>query len=163
MNISFRMPCADAPPGLNRFVWDSVRATGIGAFDHDHHIISLSLGVLETALLYGALPGVLLKTVEFIAEHSRLHFLREELVMERLGYEGLKVHSASHDEMRDLIADELYLLEMGSEAWKQELLARLHNWWTEHTAAHDAEYSQFLIPRAQEIRSVIAEYNLNWM
>jgi hemerythrin-like metal-binding protein len=163
MNISLRVPLADAPPVFDRFVWDEVRATGIGSFDHDHHIISLSLGVLETSLLYGALPGVLLKTVQFIADHSRLHFLREELVMERLGYENMKVHSSAHDEMREIIANEFSMLEMRPLASRHELLARLHDWWATHTATHDAEYSNYLIPRAHEIRSVISEHNLNWM
>lgn len=142
------------------FVWSEVQTTGIGAFDHDHHLISVALGILDNCLALSARCEVFENTVEFISEHVHQHFLREELVMERLGYPDLKDHETEHARMREWMGENFSTLKAAPVNKCRERLNDLHDWWCGHTQIHDAAYSGFLLPHAFEARAIISQFNL---
>jgi hemerythrin-like metal-binding protein len=142
------------------FVWNETLATGIGLFDHDHHLISVALGILDTCLGYGSREGVQDKTINFLHKHTHLHFLREEMVMEKLGYPNLDEHIQSHGHMRNWMGETMPKLGTSLTSHSRAIIDYLHEWWREHTRTHDSEYAGFLLPHAAQARAIIAEYNL---
>ncbi|MBP2290455.1 hemerythrin [Azospirillum rugosum] len=124
-------------------------SVGVAVLDDDHRkLIDMFNGLLKTGIaekdresLSGLLGG--------LNDYTKVHFAREEDLMERQGYPNLEQHRAAHryfiDEVQKLCQDNDDSNEM---MLRIDLILLLKEWLIEHIQNVDAQYTPFMADTA---------------
>ncbi|MFC5312962.1 bacteriohemerythrin [Azospirillum rugosum] len=134
---------------MEHVAWDEKMSVGVAVLDDDHRkLIDMFNGLLKTGIaekdresLSGLLGG--------LNDYTKVHFAREEDLMERQGYPNLEQHRAAHryfiDEVQKLCQDNDDSNEM---MLRIDLILLLKEWLIEHIQNVDAQYTPFMADTA---------------
>lgn len=143
--------------GIQRVsAWKAGVSVGLLAFDLDHHLLQVSLGILENEISYASRGEALEKSIAFLIHLTDEHFSREERLMEEIGYHGLKPHKESHDIMRAWMDASLPEIgAMRNPHYDDDVIAYLYDWWEGHSEKDDKGYADFIRHRLDEAKRIV--------
>jgi hemerythrin-like metal-binding protein len=131
-------------------------SVGLMALDLDHHLLQISLGILENEISYPERGETLGKAIEFLVHLSDAHFMREERLMSEIGFPGFESHKSNHDIMRAWMDASLPELgAMRNPHYDDDVVSYLYDWWDGHTAKEDKAYAEFIQHRLDEARRIV--------
>lgn len=134
---------------MEHVAWNENMSVGVAVLDDDHKkLIDMFNGLLKTGIaekdresLSGLLGG--------LSDYTKVHFAREEDLMERQKYPNLDQHRAAHryfiDEVQKLCQDNDDSNEM---MLRIDLILLLKEWLIEHIQNVDAQYTPFMADTA---------------
>ncbi|MBF0333526.1 MAG: hemerythrin family protein [Alphaproteobacteria bacterium] len=126
--------------------WDDGYRLGIPAIDAEHERLVARLDLFLDASMHDHLDAELSRLLADLIDATRAHFLHEEDMLDRAGYEDLPAHRAEHDR---LLAD-LGHYEMACAAGEVprklsiETADYLRHWLLDHIRNADRQYLPFL-------------------
>ncbi|MGD0578888.1 MAG: bacteriohemerythrin [Bryobacteraceae bacterium] len=130
-------------------VWEPSFSVGVWEIDRQHRSLIGLINQLHEAA-WSADPDKKLRAV-FAAtvDYLRNHFVFEESYLERLGYEDLGVHKASHKELLDQLGHMRRLFDAGPLTVSPELVKFLKEWVTAHILQCDRGYAGLAAQKSQ--------------
>jgi hemerythrin-like metal-binding domain len=125
--------------------WDEKMSVGVEVLDDDHKKL---LDIFNTLLKSGIAakdPANLTDLLGGLVDYTKVHFAREEEIMERHAYPDLDAHKAAHryfiDEIQKLSQDDDDSNEM---MLRIDLILLLKEWLVEHIQSVDMQYKPFM-------------------
>jgi len=118
--------------------WRDEFATGISGIDYEHEELINSINSFYSKLTDHSEKDVLVNVLNDIYGEIYSHFVLEEKLMEKNGYDAYKEHKTDHDRLLDDIRDITTELEKTAEYDEQVLKEKLAGWFSVHFKTHDA-------------------------
>ena len=110
--------------------WRDEFATGISGIDFEHEELINSINTFYSKLTEHSDKDVLINILNEIYGEIYSHFVLEEKLMEKNGYDAYKEHKADHDRLLDDIRDITTELEKTAEYDEQVLKKKLADWFS---------------------------------
>jgi len=127
--------------------WSENLATGVKSIDDDHrHLVDLIQRLFESMMLEQGSKFINTIFVDLI-NYTKTHFVREEQVFEKYGFDELEQHKILHQELiEQVLAEGKLILDEGSKKdLSFELLEFLKDWLVNHIVKEDLKFKAFLI------------------
>lgn len=128
-------------------VWQESGNLGIPIIDEQHRAIVTMINSLYYFIHEGRGLEALRPTLETLEQYTRIHFITEEELMRRAGFEGIDEHVALHGElagkMKTIARESLQNRE------PEQALEFLKRWWLDHINGEDRLY----VPAVMKILS----------
>lgn len=125
--------------------WDEKMSVGVEVLDDDHKKLLDIFNALLKSGIAAKDPVNLTDLLGSLVDYTKVHFAREEDIMERQGYPGLDAHKAAHryfiDEIEKLSQDDDESNEM---MLRIDLILLLKEWLIEHIQSVDMQYRPFM-------------------
>ena len=125
--------------------WDEKMSVGVAVLDDDHKKLLDIFNALLKSGIAAKDPGNLTDLLGSLVDYTKVHFAREEDIMERQGYPDLDAHKAAHryfiDEIQKLSQDDDDSNEM---MLRIDLILLLKEWLIEHIQSVDMQYRPFM-------------------
>lgn len=130
---------------LEPVVWSDEYSVGVKDIDDDHKRLILVFNELLAACSAGLGDAIIGKTIETANRDTRLHFTREEHLLEAIGYPRLMDHQQEHRALlRQLESISGQLSAGAHRGLDAEVLGFLRDWVVRHVLSHDQAYADFL-------------------
>jgi hemerythrin len=129
--------------------WRDEYATGIPDIDYEHEQLIDSINAFYSKLAEDPNKEELVEVLDNIYGAIYSHFVLEEKLMKKYGYDEFKQHSQDHARLLDEIRDITLALEDSSEYDEQKLKQRMNDWFSIHFKTHDAR-----LHRLEELKTV---------
>ena len=118
--------------------WHKEFETGISGVDYEHKELISSINSFYAALMSNTDKDKLIASLNDIYGAIYAHFMLEENMMEKYGYDQYQEHHDDHlnllDDIRDITDD----LEASEDFDEQQLKTKLNDWFSIHFKTHDA-------------------------
>ncbi len=125
--------------------WDEKMSVGVEVLDDDHKKLLDIFNALLKSGIAAKDPVNLTDLLGNLVDYTKVHFAREEDIMERQGYPDLDAHKAAHryfiDEIQKLSQDDDDSNEM---MLRIDLILLLKEWLIEHIQSVDMQYKPFM-------------------
>lgn len=118
--------------------WRDDFSTGISGVDYEHQELIALINSFYAALINNTDKKVLVNTLNDIYGAIYAHFMLEENLMEKYGYDEYKSHHDDHVNLLDDLRDIADNLESNDSFNEQELKSKLNDWFSIHFKTHDA-------------------------
>jgi hemerythrin len=125
--------------------WSDILSVGIEEVDGQHKVLVGLLNELHAAIVHRRGSSECRKTLDRLAEYTRVHFTTEEGLMRVLKYPGIDVHHKQHEELIQEVVALQTKLDAGQAAISFELLHFLKVWLTKHIGESDKRFGQFAL------------------
>ncbi|MBF0249066.1 MAG: bacteriohemerythrin [Alphaproteobacteria bacterium] len=140
--------------------WGPKYETGIAVIDKDHRILFDLFEQTQQCVDDGEESFVLGSVIASLLDYVRLHFHREEILLDRCGYSALGAHQQLHVELKaavELIAQRFK--DHPERVGVREIRNFLWVWLSEHILGEDMPYVGVCMPRT-DIHEEIAKITL---
>lgn len=128
------------------FEWTAAISVGNEQVDDDHkHLISL-INTLFDAISAGQSNQVLGEILDQLLGYTESHFLREEVLMQKIGYDGYEEHKAAHDELMNRVRELQAQYAAGLVVSPMNVFGFLGDWLFKHIKACDKHLGAALMP-----------------
>lgn len=128
--------------------WNHACSAGVRAMDDEHGILMDAMNELRLTLTRGCGREKISEMLDQLIEFMRMHFRREEQLMEQSGFAQLGQHRAEHHRLLAEMLQAAHRLQYGEEFDLRPLLCELHDEFFKHIAGIDREYGPWLNQRA---------------
>ena len=118
--------------------WKDGYATGIPGIDYEHEALISEINRFYSKLDSDSDRVSLVDVLNDIYGAIYSHFVLEEKLMEKYGYDAYEEHRTDHGELLDELRDITSALEKTHEYDEQDLKQRLSDWFAVHFRTHDA-------------------------
>jgi len=118
--------------------WNDQFATGIAGIDHEHEELIATINSFYSRLTEDSDKNALVNILNDIFGTIHAHFMLEEKLMKRYGYDHYMEHSADHARLLDDIREITMDLESPSDFDEQLLKIKLRDWFLIHFKTHDS-------------------------
>jgi hemerythrin-like metal-binding protein len=118
--------------------WRDEFATGISGIDFEHEELINSINAFYSRLTQRTEKHVLINILNEIYGAIYSHFMLEEKLMEKNGYDEYEEHRKDHMRLLDDIRDITTELEKTSEYDEDKLREKLGEWFSIHFKTYDA-------------------------
>ena len=118
--------------------WKNEFATGIPDIDCEHEQLIASINVFYSKVESAHDKGMLIDALDNIYGAIYSHFVLEEKLMEKYGYDEYLQHSQDHARLLDEIRDITLGLEHADGYDEKELKQKMNDWFSIHFKTHDA-------------------------
>lgn len=119
-------------------IWQESANLGIPIIDEQHRAIVTTINSLYYFIQEGRGLEALRPTFGVLDQYTRIHFITEEELMRRAGFDGLEEHIALHEEL----SEKMKTIARESISSKEPELALefLKKWWLDHINGEDRLY-----------------------
>ena len=126
-------------------LWSDLLSVGVESIDDEHKQLIAIVNDLYQAHCEGHEKEVVGEIIERLRKYIRIHFAREERLMERCDYPGLAEHKLEHTAMEKWVAvmENEYRAGNGAEI-AHEILDYLKDWFYDHIGRIDQLYAPYL-------------------
>jgi hemerythrin len=124
--------------------WDASYSVKVAKCDEDHKKLFSLLNALHEAMKVGKGTQILHQVVADLANYARLHFAREEALLEMTKYPALAPHRAQHEEFVRRVAQFQQDLKTGNTNQSIAVANFLTDWLVKHIQQTDVKYSAHL-------------------
>ena len=125
------------------FQWDAARLSlDVPDMDRDHQVLIACMNKLHDLHEAGATPHEVIAALDKLITVTKKHFSDEEAFMERIGYDGRRVHGGVHRQLLERLAGY-------AEAYRRdrqltpEFFQFLKMWLSAHIRGIDMKYADF--------------------
>ena len=118
--------------------WRKEFETGIPGIDYDHQELVALINSFYGALINKTDKDKLIDSLNDIYGAIYAHFMLEENMMEKYGYDQYQEHHIDHVNLLDDIRDITDELETSEKFDEQQLKNKLNDWFSIHFKTHDA-------------------------
>jgi hemerythrin-like metal-binding protein len=125
--------------------WDDSLDVGVGAFNEDHRRLVGLVNELHAGVVSGLGIAQMSYILDGLVEYTRIHFKREEDLMTKHGFDGLKAHRREHYDLMVQVSEFQGRLKEGKAAFTIELLSFLKDWLVNHIKGTDMGYRDFFL------------------
>ena len=127
--------------------WDRSMETGDPVVDQQHRDIHRMVDEVEAA---DGRPDELMRVLEGLMDYVEYHFLTEEDLMRRSGYDPVLAerHIAEHRQLADAARSAVLKFRSGDLVSMLPLAELLRDWLATHVHQHDRELIDFVRARA---------------
>ena len=119
--------------------WRDSYEIRIPPIDRQHRRILELINELHRAVGSVDRTETIAAALRAMVTYTREHFVDEEALMQRLGFEGLGSQRQEHAAFVEKVTGYLIRLKSGADLAPQELLAFLREWWENHICGSDRE------------------------
>lgn len=135
--------------------WDDKYATGISGIDKEHGELFATINSFYRKLTKDSDKDELINILNDIYGTIHAHFMLEERLMKKHGYDEYEEHRQDHARLLDDIRDITMDLENKSDFDEQTLKTRLNDWFLIHFSTYDSRLHKLeqLIASHQEANS----------
>lgn len=126
---------------MSEIVWNDGMSVGIDVIDEDHKQIIAILAKLTASRCKNITNKVIEDVFSELEAYVKLHFNREERLLEKVNYKDLVKHKASHQKfIKKLpVLKEQWLTE-GNGICCEKILSFLNDWLVDHILKEDFDY-----------------------
>jgi len=118
--------------------WNEKFATGIAGIDTEHEELIATINSFYSTLSEHSSKGELINILNDIYGTIHAHFMLEERLMERHGYDEYVAHRDDHARLLDEIREITMDFETTSNFDEQLLQKKLNDWFLIHFQTHDS-------------------------
>ena len=118
--------------------WKKEFETGISGVDYEHKELIALINSFYAALISNTDKDKLIGSLNDIYGAIYAHFMLEENMMEKYGYDQYQEHHDDHLNLLDDIRDITNDLEASEDFDEQRLKTKLNDWFSIHFKTHDA-------------------------
>lgn len=126
------------------FSWKPKHSVGVKAFDEDHQKLFAMIFRMYKSVNSVRGNAEAKAVIKELRDYTETHFNREEMAMEKHGYESLEPHRKEHDEMKVKVQEFQESFNENSLQVSKDVLRYLHFWLTNHIMNTDKMYTEFL-------------------
>ena len=119
----------------------------IRGIDDDHFILLSLVSELQVAVIEHRGKAVIGQVLSNLISYVKLHFSREERLLQHHGYPDLEQHRAMHDRFARKVLEYQDDFLQGHGEVTSEILAFLRNWIVSHIMDVDKKYAAWLQER----------------
>lgn len=127
--------------------WDDSLDVGVAAFNDDHRRLVGMVNELHAGIVSGLGISQMTYILDGLVDYTRTHFKREEELMTKHAYPGLKAHRREHYDLMVQVADFQTRLRDGMASFSIELMSFLRDWLVTHIKGTDMGYRDFFLAR----------------
>ena len=125
---------------MSFFTWNEKYATGIQSIDNDHRKLVQIIDELFAAMSKGEAANIISDIVNRLADYTRTHFKREEMMMKSVGYADFESHLAIHKSFIAKVDEFKQKLKAGNQNFSVEVAGFLRDWLINHIQNTDMQY-----------------------
>ena len=129
------------------FEWGPDLVIDHGALDEDHQKLVALVNELHTATSQGQGHTVVAKVLSEVVIYTQEHLVREEALMEAIGFPGLVGHKQVHDRFMADMRDLQRKYASGSITVASQLSSKLRDWLSIHIRRSDKELIPYVKPK----------------
>ncbi|WP_135077308.1 hemerythrin family protein [Terasakiella sp. SH-1] len=147
------------------FNFKAAYRTGCNEFDEDHRYILHLIKMLYREYEKQGSLFITDSIIVMLEAYTRIHFGREEMILEKFGDPSLEDHKKEHENLLAEIVDiRNESLNSPNNDSLLEKAIRYKNWHLKHIALTDFGYKEIVKKHNQEITDLLKDYNLpkNW-
>jgi len=140
--------------------WRDEFETGISGVDHEHQELITLINSFYETLTNNADKDKLINSLNDIYGAVYSHFMLEENLMEKYGYDQYQEHHNDHVNLLDDIRDISDEIEKTQNFDEQQLKNKLNDWFSIHFKTHDARlhHLEELIASGKTDKSSISSF-----
>jgi hemerythrin len=127
--------------------WDDTLDVGVAVFNEDHRRLVGLVNELHAGIVSGLGISQMTYVLNGLVEYTRTHFKREEDLMAKHDYPGLKAHRREHYELMVQVSEFQGRLKEGKASFTLELMSFLRDWLMNHIRGTDMNYRDFFLER----------------
>jgi len=143
--ISIAIPVINNQLEARSYVkWQDAYNVGVKIIDEDHKRLMNLINGLKMAVRYHTGETFEKKAMDELSEYTRVHFAREEKLMQEHNYPGYEKHKAQHDAMMKRVAEYGRDYEARGHDAIEDLAPVVKDWLVNHIYKVDQEYAAFL-------------------
>lgn len=124
--------------------WRDSYSVGIKSIDEEHKNLLRLINNLQTAVRYYTGEDFERRALGELMEYTKVHFAREEELMEKYEFPGYAEHKRQHDEMAARADKMVARYEQDAVGAMDEISTFLRDWLINHINGTDQAYSEFL-------------------
>lgn len=124
--------------------WQDNYSVGHSILDNQHKYLLNIINDLYGSMISKNREGDYGELLKELTKYTNVHFVFEEKILEKIGFQEINDHLACHIEMKK----EISLLEVKmatlENEWRLDLLIFLKTWWLDHILKQDMKYSALM-------------------
>jgi len=127
--------------------WDDRYKLGVPAMDADHKALAECLNLFLSRAAEGSSGSELAGLMNDLVRKTHDHFVREEVLLDRIDYPYLARHRTEHDRLLSLMRNYQVGLEKGGTPVvnvTDETVEFLSNWLLQHIEEEDRHYKPYV-------------------
>jgi hemerythrin-like metal-binding protein len=124
--------------------WKPSYSVGIASIDSQHQLLVSVIGNLQEAMMRGRTREIITPLFRAMNQYTQYHFQYEEELLGEHGYPGLEAHREQHTGLIKTLQELERKYEEGNLVAGAPLMQFLRTWLTNHIAAEDRDYAEFL-------------------
>lgn len=137
--------------------WDDSFSVGIDILDQQHQkIISIINELLEQDEI-SVRSETLSNLLHQLTQYAHDHFITEEAILNKYGYEGLEKQKKDHKEYRLKVVNFCMDTVDHKKTVPLDLKAFILNWWKDHILIDDMSYKPFFEGLEEDVNESITE------
>ena len=124
--------------------WDQSYSVKVAKCDEDHKKLFALLNALHDAMKAGKASHAIEQTVKDLADYTKYHFSREEMLLRQTDYPELAAHQAQHQNFVKKVEDFQAELKAGDHSQSISVADFIKDWLVNHIQQTDRQYSAHL-------------------
>lgn len=125
--------------------WQETYSVGVELLDDDHRLLISLINQLEESTSCEEEENVTGNVLTVLAEYTKTHFAREELMMQKAGYPAAAEHIKEHQKLANQVQDIVTRYRAGEhDSLNNDVLIFLRSWLMGHILGVDKQYSPYL-------------------
>jgi len=128
------------------YEWTERLSVGIPSIDRQHKTLIGYINTLAEAAREnnGSSAVVIGFVLNNLVSYTKMHFIYEEMLFDRYGYEEEKEHKMHHRKLAVQVEQYYARYKSGDSGFSEDLLAFLMEWLNYHILVDDVAYAGFL-------------------
>lgn len=137
---------------MKKIIWSDQFSVGVREMDVQHQrVIKIFNRLVDNARDNARSENVSEALAELV-EYASEHFKREEQLLRDHGHPDLAHQEREHRAFRRQVGELCLIASTEDESVVHDLLAFLHDWWTNHILVEDKKYATLLLERRESYR-----------
>ena len=129
--------------------WDETLDVGVAQFNEDHRRLVGYINDLHNGIVSGIGISQMTYILDGLIDYTKNHFAREEELMTKYDYPGLKGHRREHYELMKQVSEFKSRLAEGKASFSLELMSFLKDWLVNHIKVTDMKYRDFFAGKGE--------------
>ena len=127
---------------MTLIVWNESMSVGVPEMDEDHRQLVALLNLADAILKAGKQEDAV-AILNRLLEETKLHFQREEKLLDEIGFEGAEEHRQEHDHVLQTALQWQAHFHGGADLTLDNL-TKFQTWFDAHVHGADMQYGAFL-------------------
>ena len=131
-------------------IWRNTMSVGNDTIDHDHRYLVCYLNTVELALQNPEEKEILLSSLTELYNYAYKHFLREEIIQQKISYPDINKHKIEHKQLLEELLDLKNNMKMKYDTKEinhsyDEIVSFLRHWLIDHVLNTDMLLKPYLL------------------
>jgi hemerythrin-like metal-binding protein len=126
------------------YEWTARLSVGISSIDRQHKTLIGYINTLAEAINKDNSQVVVGIVLGNLVSYTKMHFIYEEMLFDRYGYQETQAHKALHKKLTAQVDEYYTRFKKGDTSFSADLLEFLMDWLNHHILIEDVAYSAFL-------------------